>query len=81
MDNFTVDGILCHVDRLLGVGHTGSAPFCYDGDVVVEPSNILQIFADIGGACAIAKFEDTDTEIVPKFTDYLRTAIKRRERK
>ena len=81
MDSFMVDGILCRVDRLLGLGHTGSAPFCYDGDVTVEPSNIFQVFAEFDGHFATAKFEDTDTDIIAKFTDYLRTAVKRLKRK
>ncbi len=81
MDNFTVDGILCRVDRLVGVGHTGSAPFCYDGDVVVEPSNILQVFAEFENYWFTAKFEDTDNDIIKKFTKYLRRAIKKRKKK
>ena len=79
MDNFTVDGILCRVDRLLDISHTGSAPFCYDGDVIVEPSDILQVYAEKDGYFVSAKFEDTDTGIIEQFTDYLRTALRRRK--
>lgn len=78
MDNFTVDGILCRVDRLFGIGHTGSAPFCYDGDVIVEPSDELQVFAEKDGYRVTAKFIDTDEDIIGKFTKCLRRALKRR---
>ncbi len=45
MENFKVDGIECEVDRRLRIYHTGSAPYCYDGEIVVEPGNILQVVA------------------------------------
>lgn len=80
MDNFVVDGTTCRIDRLTDLAHTGSAPYCYDGDVIVEPGSIFQVFAEVDGHCITARYEDTDTGIVEKFTKYFRIAVERMKR-
>ena len=58
MDDFKVDGILCRVDEPLGVSHTGSAPYCYNGDIIVEPDGTIQVVAfykNISGGCCLKK--------------------------
>ncbi len=69
--NFEVDGILFEFSEPLVVGHTGSAPYCYDGEVVVEGSGTTQLVATRGDYIVqeILKPEttklDMETKIIP----------------
>ncbi len=79
MNNYMVDNILCRVDETVAISHTGSAPFCYNGDVLVEPSGILQVVAEYKNHLWSAVFDKTDSEgdIRKAVRSGLRKAIKR----
>lgn len=77
MEDFTVDGIACLVSRPVAIYHTGSAPFCYDGDIVIEPSGSLQVTARFGKWILNILFAPDDPDVISKFTKVLRRGIKR----
>ncbi len=83
MEDFEVDGILCEVNNPLCISHTGSAPYCYNGEVIVEKDETYQVTAIYKGHMWSGLFEKDDSEekIRSATTLALRGAIRRWNRK
>ena len=81
MRNFKVDGIECEVSECLGISHTGSAPYCYNGDILVEPNGLMQVVAFYKNHIWKAKFDKCigEKSIKEAVACSLRKAIKRFE--
>ncbi len=79
MDSFKVDGILCEVHEPLCVSHTGSKPYCYDGEIIVEKDETYTVVVCYKGHMLSLLFEKDDSEeSIRKHTALaVRQAVKR----